>query len=556
MSNGRNNVSDMSLASGVQEDVGDEVRTEDTSYRNGAVGNTRAASTKTIGSGRTAPNMDFGTRLIAAQSARSLSPDGEVYFKDLIALIEKEGFKYERLPRTNGYFIHNDLHGVVLIFAEHVPVSSEGQRYTEYTPVSRQCDRAITETQEIYPNIPVLDSYLVIPEDYTRASNMFNQIKRTFEYGLTDVMRYEDFSDKNVFRLSNNLYQIKTYTDQLSPNGIMPHIQFGVAVEYCADNNYDSRRDDSNYRWIPYVVIGAYVDFAVKERVRDYDQYIQPIVHISSIVTPVPSLYVLPVALSAAYEMFIGRETWKDVFTDFTGKQPNIGSLLINEKTNRPTIVESIRQRDQFIAKCCCAPIFTIDIQEGRASIPGLKLLINKKHREVVKNILADFFSDSSIVDKLDCVVFDSVEEYTGVVNDNGSLRDTRSIDYFRVIENIQDLEIAANFLVHTRPEDRMKDIKDAGFNELKSYYSNWTCIFDPGDIITIADKISTAFTPIMGDMKDRSMMGFNFSPDLGERFRRPFANGGSILRPGGRTYTGRYTSDLTNVYRTGYRRY
>ena len=96
---------------------------------------------------------------------------------------------------------------------------------------------------------------------------------------------------------------------------------------------------------------------------------IQPVVHISAIESPMPSLYVLPVALAAAFQVFIGNSSWVKVFSDFTGKQPNIGSLLFDEELNRPAIVTNVKARNTFIDEQCLDAIMVLDVLAGRAGL-------------------------------------------------------------------------------------------------------------------------------------------------------------------------------------------
>ena len=106
-------------------------------------------------------------------------------------------------------------------------------------------------------------------------------------------------------------------------------------------------------------------------------------------------------------------------------------------------------------------------------------------------------------------------------------------------------------------PENRILDIKDAGFNDIMSYYTNSMCVFEPEDLKIITANIGQFFTPIMDDDVQRSMFGFSCSSDLGERFRRSFDS--PLIRSAGRYGTSRYSrnggNSLLSTYRAPYRR-
>src|SRR5699024_6953473 len=97
-----------------------------------------------------------------------------------------------------------------------------------------------------------------------------------------------------------------------------------------------------------------------------------------------------------------GNSSWIKVFSDFTGKQPNIGSLLFDEELNRPAIVTNVKARNTFIDEQCLDAIMVLDILEGRATIPGLSLLTQSSEgHAIVSSIIGRFFTDERVGDDL-----------------------------------------------------------------------------------------------------------------------------------------------------------
>lgn len=539
---------------------GDEVKVSgDNDYHSGNITGPSVVSTGTRGGADNAP--DFRIRLLGAQSAWSLSEAGNVYLKSLMEKTQEFGYKCERLPRTNGYLFHDGNLGVAIYFAEHYINAASND---PYAPTSKVNSKVIDEASDMYPNINPLIAVQVIKEDYNLANKMAEYIDRVLKYGLSSVVTISDLNSKSkyVFRITQNVFQIKNYIEKYSPHGVAPHIQFGAAVELCTSDDYTPRRNENEFNWIPFVVVGAYVDFVTVEsaysRRRD-EPRIQPVVHISAIESPMPSLYVLPVALAAAFQVFIGNSSWVKVFSDFTGKQPNIGSLLFDEELNRPAIVTNVKARNTFIDEQCLDAIMVLDVLEGRATIPGLSLLTQSAEgHNIVSSIIGRFFTDERVGDDLGDIVGQVYDEYCGITIDAGKPVDTRSIDYFRVIADNPDPNIFTNFLRHSdSPENRILDIKDAGFNDIMSYYTNSMCVFEPEDLKIITANIGQFFTPIMDDDVQRSMFGFSCSSDLGERFRRSFDS--PLIRSAGRYGTSRYSrnggSGLLSTYRSPFRR-
>ena len=149
------------------------------------------------------------------------------------------------------------------------------------------------------------------------------------------------------------------------------------------------------------------------------------------------------------------------------------------------------------------------------------------------------------------------MEQYIGYVYTSGNYYDSRSVDYFKLVEaKLMDRDIRDTFLQYSvRPEARLSTLARIGYGDVRSLYTNRICILEPSTLKYITDFISVAFKPLSDAAKDSNWDVSNFAT-LGEEFANLYEGHRDVFQA-----AGGYTRDIFDrrdsfgdVYRNIYR--
>lgn len=182
---------------------------------------------------------------------------------------------------------------------------------------------------------------------------------------------------------------------------------------------------------------------------------VQPIIHINSIVSTVPSLVHLPLVLACACATFIGRRTWMNPYMVVNGKEPmNIGNLDITSDMNtaQPQFIEcqSPAQASAVINKICNEPCLALDIVDGRSMLLGLECILptpDSKNKSAILGILQRYYPMIQHNPNMEIIATQAYREFTGQVKIDAQMFDSQYADYLHLMKSLNDFVYASQFL-------------------------------------------------------------------------------------------------------------
>lgn len=484
----------------------------------------------------------FKDVILLARSERPLTPEGKKYLERLTEILctSEKRIKLTRLPQTNAYLFNRDGKGFGIVFKEHIPAMNNMK------PASTYNEKVYREIHERFQGIEVLDVVDVHATDYICVDNMARHIEAVLNYALDTnaAMGFNAIIDKNnIFRIVTNIHTVNQAIQEVSPHGVPANVKVGFTLDICTSQDvnpykFNNSRDTDTYDWTTVLAVGAYVDFSKMNNFATEGPQYTPIVHISEIVSLIPTPRILPVVLALATDTFIGKGLWKEAISNYSG-QPNVGSLIINADGVIQS-VSNIGEREEFIAKFCAPAVLCLDALDGRASIPGLGLFAVPNGNSILASCFNEFFNMSMLNNIT--LTLDTYEEATGIVRTGSMDKDSRSLDYFEMLNaaggNRQLLE---RFLIRDgRANQRLLDLQEAGFTSIVPMYQNNMCILNPEAMLAFCSAVGQRM-PVMSELTNNfNGMNMNVLRDVGQRFATGFQNapGGMFNASfGGRTF-------------------
>lgn len=487
-----------------------------------------------------APNADDATLFYnyvrAASADTILSQEGEAYYESLKKYLSERNIRIDRLPNTNGFLVQEPSipFGIPLAFQETLPRAT--RPFYPYTDALNN----ILEDARIFvqDKINILDPILITNTDYNKSKDMSQSIEWFLKSTFSDVATMNALSNC-TFRIIVDQDRVKQNLINMTPSGILPYVQYGVSIEVLNKiNNFTNEGD-----WVPLFTIGAYTEF-IRDDERTYGERrikFSPIINISACAIRFTSVVLAPIVLQMAYRVFLMNNMWIQPFKHFdpsNDHEANLGQLILDDHT-RPSFLNNSMEFEDFLYTCINAPALAIEITDGHLNYPGLALLTTPSNVNFLKNRLADAVasnqSEINLINSIDDnMIKNSVSYYTGITNYEGSVVDTRTIDYFKICRgNAADKRLLDQFLMYTSyPEDRIQAISDAGFGSfsglgsntgVQSLYTTAKYILDPKALekfVSLTSKLHILNAP----MVDRgNILSGSLLAEVGNQLRNDF---------------------------------
>ena len=441
-----------------------------------------------------APSMptSFYDDIMSSKIARTLSIEGTEFLKVLTDELAKAGIKREVLPRTNCHLFHDDTTAIGIIFEEHLSV----QRNME--PQARYTHQAYKEAGERFGQYGTINVVLCSPTDYARVEKWIVYIKQCLRFGLAGSLSFDidNIASSGLFRVVTNKHVVDSIVNDMCPHGVLPYYQYGLVLEMYEEkeaprDRFDTRvQNDAN--WTPILCVPGYTTFLTKNEFGGGDMKFVPQIHIAEPLCVLPHVKMLPLAMALAVQHFLSNGMWKDYFNQYDNKSPNIAQLWIDDVTGEPAFVNNVREREQFINARCETPNIVLDITNGRATIPGLNLLSTGEWQQFFVEQFAQFFKNAQFRD-FHRIINAPYLEYTGVVKYDGQSIDSRSFDYFKIINACAgQRDILDKFTSLPYQQDVKLNALAAMNFSVQSLYDTAMCVFDPDVLIAVASAVGS----------------------------------------------------------------
>lgn len=434
--------------------------------------------------------ISFHDEIMHAKVARILSAEGTTFVNTLVEKLAKEGIKYEVLPRTNCYFFYKGEVAIGVVFEEHLTV----QRNME--PLTRYTNQAYKEAEERNVHYRPINIVLCSTTDYARVEKWVIYIKQCIAYGLTGSLSFDidNISTSGLFRVVTNKHVVDSVVNDMCTHGTLPYYQYGLVLEMYEEKEAPRDRFDMRFQndtnWTPVLCVPAYTTFLAKNEFNGGDLKFVPQIHISEPLCVLPHVKMLPLVMSLAVQYFLSNGMWKDYFNQYDAKSPNIAQLWIDEVTGEPSFVNNVREREQFIGTRCETPTIVLDIISGRATIPGLNMLSTQEWQKWFLGKFAEFFKNSRFLE-FDNVIDTPYFEYTGVVKYEGQSFDSRSFDYFKILNACSgQRDILDKFISLPYQQDVKLNALAAMNFSVQSLYDAAMCIFNPEVLLAVTSAV------------------------------------------------------------------
>lgn len=332
---------------------------------------------------------------------------------------------------------------VILLFAE----SNMNPDY----PVAHCSKLAAANLGSIEPGCSVLETIVLVPDDYNRYHNFASHIRNAFiAVNNPNRLTIENIRASNL-SFSDNPNDYYAARDRLSPHAIplradvmitvysQSHQQKGAYVQqnmYGPENeDYWARSGAAGGR-VPIATIGInYKPFRTQEFGLGK---IAINLEINELATCIPDIRMLALLIPIAVEKCLVSGSWVEYYRNNPinahGDHINIGQLFPDGNGGRGNVVNK-ETFDQLIHTQFLTPNVLLNIPEGRARIPGMWKFVSNR-QDVYQDVVNDFcLFYGGQYPYTDQVTPYALEEgnttYRGFYLFGNKMLDTDNIDYF-----------------------------------------------------------------------------------------------------------------------------
>ena len=408
--------------------------------------------------------------------------------------------------------------GIPVLFAE-TNHSVEDIPPVEYMPEIMKRFRAMSTGT-------LLQSIVIAEEDYGRASKLANHIAMQIGVATNeDQLTLDNFRATN-YVCTTELGKVRNFIDAYSPHAIPARADVGLLLSAVVKK--DPRLlvpGENEWKEIPLMAITAYTTFIQNVNNNQFGNYsanvvrekdIVPCVNISDIVVNRAYKEFISIAIPLAAHQFIRNNEWLSAYNNYSVTSQNLGNLLIDKDSGKPTMVTNQSERDAILQQYMQMPPFlAIDIADGRARISGLDSYGNSNKLNEVVNDLQRFLGTRLNIGG--DPIADRIKTYDGYIkNKEGQLVDSRCIDYLYLCQSNVSLDIAGKFLFQTR--DPLKKVK-----EITQIHPEHKTLYSTTKVALHSAFVSTIGAHFESTLKIRFD---NVSPDFGNGFLNGVAPG------------------------------
>ena len=440
----------------------------------------------------------LGDALKGTASATGLSDEGQIY----IQKIDKKMVDFNSTIRSypvattraegRAYIDEQSKLAINLIFAE-----TYGS--VDNNSIAEQSRDFANMLMNLRRDVRLLQTIVVRKEDYTKADNMAAFIMNAINSCLkSDVLNIESLRNER-FSVITRKEAVDDWVAKNSPHAVPARNDIGILL--CLDvqtgtmNRFNQPEIDQQL----FMAITGYTRILSPED-TGAGKFI-PVATITDVICKIPNQYLMALALSVATDAFIMQSLWSRPYASFAQKdQPNIGNLYTDPKTQAPYAIQSVDEFHRFVNESLLKPFLAVDITEGRARPVGIDALIYQDKRGEFVNSLQTFLGNgvygmfSPEILGRDIAVW-MCRNYTGVYQENGVAKDTRWVDYLRLVPKM------ANGLNKIRPllrqpnvpEGRIAQVKDIFTEGVENLYTTTTVVIDSKLAVAIAMILNAA---------------------------------------------------------------
>lgn len=392
----------------------------------------------------------------------NMTAEGRLYIDRLVSIVNDTNkvtitAKAAVCPYAEGRLImdKDEKYAILIVFADTYKGAAD-------RPVVDAAHFLLQQARNEYPVLSILQSIVVIPEEYSLVANMAQHITNSINL----VRNKEDILLSHLrdqchynggFRLCRDMNKILNFITMNSPHAVPARAEWGVALEIKNPNIQRSANPNVD----EYVIITAAVGYTNiitnKEFLKECTYIAMPT--ITDIVSITPSRRLAILAIDAVGLAIVAQRGWIDYFKhQLDGRLPNnIGMLDFSHaaegKMSPALTVAEVEQ----ICYAMADNNLALDISDGRARTVGIDAYGIDSSAD--DGLLTDIMEmtgtqlDPSIAYKQDRYGIYKWFTHDGYYRDGGQLFDTRYIDYLPLTTKV-DIEVIKPLLIRTVQEN------------------------------------------------------------------------------------------------------
>lgn len=464
--------------------------------------------------------------------AASISPEGTEYIRQLQEFVKsKTAYDVKFEIHTMGFPAESQCiicqkgghkTGIVLVFDE--AITKMGQNIPS---VAIQMN-AHAQFKSMFPDATLLQLVVITRHDYPKVRAMGSNVINALIGVNKDDLTVDSLKNYKI-ELVPNVTQVKSFIEKMSGHGVLDRMDFGFLINCVSPNvKMDGNKSFFNQTQDDHSTLAAVSGYTTF--IRNNVMYpatpqnpsgckFFPVVHISSIVTPVQVYGMLGLIIPLAAMSFLDNRQWEAPFKQFGGKsQINLGNLMPGQN-GQPYELNNLQEFELFKASYLENPVLVLDVSMGRFMVPGLagvgmQATENNKvdYDFELKKAIARFLK----TDVVSLAGGDSVAnmplgqlaatEYTGTVGMNGTCLDSRYADYLNLmIHNGTQMARLSDLLQPSNNPDLIANLIREFCPDLDLQYFTHRLILNPY-------LVNTAKAYLQGQVRI-------ISPDAGNNF-------------------------------------
>lgn len=431
-------------------------------------------------------------------SATGLSEEGQLYFEK----IDKKLIDFNSAIKSYP-IVTTRAEGRAFIdekskFAINL-IAAETYGSMDSNSVAEQARDFANMTHNLRGDAKILQTIVVRKDDYSRCDNMASFILNA----INSCVKGDQLSIESLrtdrFSVITRKDAVDEWVAKNSPHAVPARNDIGILLCIDVPTGTMNRFNQPEVDQQPFMAITGYTRILSPED-TGAGKFI-PVATITDVISKIPNQSLMALAISVAADAFIMQSLWSRPYASFAQKdQPNLGNLYSDPNTKEPYFIKSVEDFHRFVNESLLRPFLAVDITEGRARPVGIDALVFQDERVKFVNTLQTFLGAPNYgafgqdILTRDIAVW-MCRNFTGVYSENGVVKDTRWVDYLRLVPTM------ANNLGKIRPllrqpnvpEGRIQQIKDIFTEGVENLYTTTTVVLDSKLAIAIAVILNNA---------------------------------------------------------------
>lgn len=344
---------------------------------------------------------------------------------------------------------------------------------------------------------------------FSKPNQMASYINNLFlaQHEQIKAFNYQSFGSQNSIDINTDFGTVRRFFEMHSTTPVFCG-DFGFVASFADKTN----RNNTSYNQPPTHMFGVsgYVEFIRNNN----DGMFTPVVHVTDILSVLPTNKILALALPLIGGVIISRNLWKQPFNSIAkDNNINLGNLII-DANGKPMEVKSDADYRQVFREYISQPLLCIDIKSGGADIPGLTRLIRQTEHIKVFNEILEFFGETPL-QACPPIAQNLFREIIGAADGTKNKMiepiDSRDINYLYTVAKAKYNPRLEYLLTRNDydPVKRFENIKDI-YGDITPTHISATTMFENDFLSRVVNKLNETIKIDIPNTTDVPMINMN----------------------------------------------